>query len=171
MSYLANREHNLSRDPYNRPYIHHVVGSPHGCHRERVDNHLYHHKHLAHCDGHLVLVASLGCWCAWEQPEIVHISTKYFWRHGVTREQTFSDRPRNTLSLRTRAWATRLGSVNSTYAYLPQQEVHEYPLKPSNGLRNTYPLGCPVNLSSKIVTRLIEPQLWKCAWISSGDAP
>lgn len=34
----------------------------------------------------------------------------------------------------------------------------------------TYPLGWPVNLSSRIVTRLMEPQLWKCAWISSGDA-
>lgn len=33
-----------------------------------------------------------------------------------------------------------------------------------------YPFGWPVNLSSRMVTRLIEPQLWKCAWMSSGEA-
>lgn len=37
-------------------------------------------------------------------------------------------------------------------------------------LAPTHPLGWPVNLSSRIVTRFIEPQLWKCAWISSGEA-
>jgi hypothetical protein len=42
---------------------------------------------------------------------------------------------------------------------------------PSWHRKATDPLGCPVNLSSRMVTRFMEPHSWKCAWISSGDAP
>lgn len=78
--------------------------------------------------------------------------------------------PLKTLSLRTRACATRLGSLNSTYAYLPTFALVPAAVYQVGGcLGGMYPLGWPVNLSSKIVTRLMDPQLWKCAWSSSGE--
>jgi len=49
----------------------------------------------------------------------------------------------------------------------PAKRTH-LPAQPA--IATPYPLGWPVNLSNRIVTRLIEPQLWKCAWISSGLA-
>lgn len=42
---------------------------------------------------------------------------------------------------------------------------------PRHRPRHTHPFGCPVNLSHKIVTRLMLPQDEKCCWISSGVAP
>lgn len=39
-------------------------------------------------------------------------------------QHTFKARPRNVLSLRTRASVTRLGSLNSTYANLPYRISH-----------------------------------------------
>lgn len=113
---------------------------------------------------------------------------------------TFRFLPRNKLSLSTSACATKAGSVNSTYAYLhhlisihllpgsaqqqstsppsqtpsPHCEPQEKGKHRKDSNRkiaiHTHPFGCPVNLSNKIVTLLIDPQLWKCAWISSGDA-
>jgi hypothetical protein len=35
----------------------------------------------------------------------------------------------------------------------------------------TYPLGCPVNLSQRMVMRLMVPHAWKCDCSSSGVAP
>lgn len=77
---------------------------------------------------------------------------------------TDNNRPRNMLSFKTSAFCTIDGSANSTYAYLVGQSAH-FSLQHARNEAgvDAHPLGWPVNLSQRIVTRLIVPHAWKCA--------
>lgn len=82
--------------------------SHHGRPNHRV-RHGNHHDHHGHHHG-----SGQAGWCAWEQP-VVWLDL-YRVQHMTS--YTLMLRPRKTLSFKTSAWPTRLGSVNSTYAYL-----------------------------------------------------
>jgi hypothetical protein len=90
--------------------IHHDI--LHGNHgvglHDRASRLLYHDNHLDQ--------SYLERWFALEQPFGRDMSARN--RKWAERKPTFKLRPWKTLSFKTRAWATRLGSVNSTYAYL-----------------------------------------------------
>lgn len=107
-----------------------------------------------------------GDWSVWERPEWLLITQLTELGHGTnlegsTTEGTFVKHQ----GLRNQAGLRELDVRVSVQHYWRR------PYAGGGSEEATYPLGCPVNLSRRIVTRLMEPQLWKWACISSGVAP
>lgn len=71
-----------------------------------------HHVRLGHPESCLV------GWCVWVRPVMRMVNARKIEKGRLENIHTLRFLPRNMLSFRTRAWPTRLGSVNSTYAYL-----------------------------------------------------